>query len=440
MPLFGDVFFTTWTQYPRCITQQRVLDMAGAIRSNGYPCSTITIDDRWESAFGTLQFSEDFPDPKAMVAQLHEMGLRVILWVTPFVDVNSPNFGELTREGVLVGQKGGDSAATLKWWGGQAGLIDVTGPTGRDWLHGRLARLRSEIGVDGFKIDGGDPKYMPPLDECRWANDISPCGYIDELLAVFEEVSPGLCKNRTVWLSQSRKILWHVGGKDTHWGIDNGLKALVTLSLHMALLGYDILIPDMIPGRVQTLDSSHPLASDELMVRWTEVSAFMPMMQFSYLPWNYESATAKIVRQFADVHKSLEAYSFGCASERKSPLLRPIWYDWPEVEQLYCVDDEFMLGPDLLVAPVLNEDQAARDVILPPGDWLDAWTGNECKGRLNMHPTPCPGVGVFVRSDKSALFETLHEKLREIARGTVRTGVTTTSYDAGLDREISVTG
>ncbi|HEX2949860.1 MAG TPA: TIM-barrel domain-containing protein, partial [Armatimonadota bacterium] len=187
--LLGDAFFCTWTQYPRCITQQRILDFARDIRSHGYPCSTLIIDDRWESCFGELTFAtKDFPDPRAMVQQLAELDIVVWLWVTPFVNQEAATFTELSARGLLVPHRDGNGAALFRWWGGTAGLIDVTNPAGRAWFSERLRCLKEEVGVAGFKIDGGDFKYQPSPEIAAWHNPQGPSGYSDALLAIFDEL------------------------------------------------------------------------------------------------------------------------------------------------------------------------------------------------------------------------------------------------------------
>ncbi len=297
------------------------------------------------------------------------------------------------------------------------------------------------MGVDGFKIDGGDAKYQPDAATTSWFRPVGPSGYVELLLELFEEIAPGVCESRTGWLSQKRNILWREGGKDSHWGVDNGLTAMVHLGLHLALLGYDLLIPDMIPGRMQTLVSSLPLPTDELFVRWTEASALMPIMQFSYLPWNYAEGTAEIAQRYAELHKVLESYLGTQVEGREAPLLRPVWYDHPGELELYPVGDEFLLGADLLAAPVLRENQNTRDIILPPGTWIDAWTGQSFQhGTLLQHAAPCPGLPLFVREQNRPLFDLIHPILKKIQRGTVATGITSATYRCGLDRDISVTG
>jgi hypothetical protein len=433
--LFEDGIFCTWTQYPRCITQERVLSMARSIREHGYPCSVLTIDDRWETAFGELEFSGDFPDPAALVDELHSLGFRVLLWVTPFINEEARTFEPLERRGLLVRRMSGPGAARLAWWGGTAGLIDLTHPEGRAWYRRRLRRLQEAYGVDGFKIDGGDAKYQPSGD-VRWHAYRGPSAYVDELLAVFEELAPGLCETRTAWLSHGRHVIWREGGKDSHWSVDNGLRAMVQLALHLAMMGYDLLIPDMIPGRVQTLAADTPLPTDELMVRWTEASAFLPLMQFSYVPWNYAPETAAACRGLAGVHKAIGEYVHGHARGRRDPLVRPLWYAAPERSELYTVGDEWLLGPDLLAAPVLEPGAAARDVVLPPGRWRDAWTGAVHEWPIAAHPAPCPGIPVFVRAANERLYEQLRGALDAIPRGTVPSGTTSTTYRAGLDRDL----
>lgn len=437
---FGDSLFCTWTQYPRCITQERVLDMARQIRHQGYPCHTLLIDDRWEHCFGDLEFScNDFPDPRAMFAELSNLGFDAWLWVTPFVNRESSRFADLAEKKILVPSRSGNGAAMLKWWGGTAGLIDVTAPQGRRWYRKQLEKLL-DLGAAGFKIDGGDHKYHPPAADCDWHCDPGASGYSDRLLEIFEALVPNRCETRTAWRSQPRSILWREGGKDSHWGLDNGLKAMVTLGMQLSLCGYDLLIPDMVPGRVQTMRADDPLPTDELMVRWTEASAFFPFLQFSYFPWNYAPSIAETVRGYAKVHKVLEGYLAEQVTERQAPLLRPLWYDFPAEETLYTIADEFLLGSDLLVAPVLEEGMTRRDVHLPPGDWLDAWTGKLVAGVLQDWPAPCPGIPVFVHARNKKLQASLTNALQPISVTTVVSGESTAGWHAGINRDLNTTG
>jgi len=439
--LLGDSIFCTWTQYPRCITQDKIIDMAKQIRDHGYPSSVLTIDDRWESGFGELQFSSDFPNPAGMIAELHQLGFQVLLWVTPFVNIGTANYDMLGEKGWLVPRKDGNGPATFTWWGGNAGLIDLTNPDGHAWFKAQLLRLRDDVGIDGFKIDGGDAKYQPNPAESAWYDCPGPSGYSDILLSLFEEIAPGMCETRTAWVSQRRNILWREGGKDSHWGIENGLSALVTLGLNLSVMGYDMLMPDMVPGRVQTMISNMPLPTDEFFVRWTEASAFFPLLQFSYFPWNYQGAAAESALEYAKIHKALESYLQSITANRTEPIMRPMWWTAPERLECLSCGDQWLLGPDLLVAPVLAPHQLIRDIILPGGTWIDVWTGKEYNESIIIsHSAPCPGIPLFVRADNKELLESLQAAVKAMPYGKVKPGITTTTWESGLDRDIKVTG
>jgi len=438
--LIGDSIFCTWTQFPRCISQERILQTAREIRENDFPCTVITLDDKWESVPGDLEFCRDFPDPRGMISKLHKMKFKVLLWVTPFINNSSRNFAFLQSQKLLVMKKSGGGAALFKWWGGTAGLVDLTKPEAKKWYRDSLVSLQEKYGVDGFKIDGGDAKYQPDIGEAEWSEYKGASGFNDLLLSVFEKICPGFCETRTAWISQKREIVWRQGGKDSHWGIDNGLKALLSYGLHASVMGYDISMPDMIPGRIQTMSINDPIPTDELFIRWTEVSAFFASMQFSYFPWNYSKEVSDTARAYAKLHRSIAGYIMSESENRTEPLLRPLWFE-SQAEKFFTVSDEFMLGKDLLVCPVLSEKQECRDVILPPGKWIDAWTGRTYLGGLiKSHAAPCPGIPLFVRAENKALGEKLYSRLRNINRGFIRSGTCSATYSCGVNRALEVTG
>ena len=163
------------------------------------------------------------------------MGFKVILWITPFVNTDSDNFKFLEQNEYLVMKKNSSEAALLSWWGGVAGLIDLTNPNANKWYTETLLKLKEEYGVDGFKIDGGDAKFQPELEISRWYDYQGASGYTDLLLSSVEAAVPGMCETRTAWISQKRSVVWRQGGKDTHWGENNGLKALVNYGIYMAM-------------------------------------------------------------------------------------------------------------------------------------------------------------------------------------------------------------
>ena len=176
------------------------------------------------------------------------------------------------------------------------------------------------------------------------------------------------------------------------------------------------------------------------MVRWTEASSFFPFLQFSYYPWNYAPATAEAVAAYARVHKALEPYLAEQAAGRRAPMLRPLWYDYPDQPELYPIADQFLLGSDLVAAPVLDAGIFARDISLPPGDWADAWTGERVSAHLRQWPSPCPGIPLFVHTRNPTLLATLRRALEAVPRDAIPGDATTATRQAGLNRDLNVTG
>lgn len=435
-----DSVFCTWTQHPRSINEEKIIAFAKQIRENDYPCSVLVMDDKWEHCYGDFSFSKDFPNPKAMVEELHTLGYQVILWITPFINVDSTGFSELSAKRLLVWNEETDTPATFRWWGGCAGLIDLTKPEGRQWYKEKLLYLKEEYRVDGFKIDGGDAKYQPDSKESTWYDFKGASGFSDILLSVFEEVAPGKCETRTTWISQERNMIWREGGKDSHWGKNNGLKALVNQALHMSVMGYDLIMPDMVGGRVQTMSETDPLVTDELFIRFTEASAFMPSLQFSYFPWNYCKEVNEVVRTYARIHKKIGYYVKELMKENKTLLIRPMWYENDEQKELFYVADQYMLGPDMVVAPILESNMKTRTVILPKGEWKDIYTGEVVgQGSIKVE-VKCPKIPVYIRATNEELYAVIHNEIVNMKTGFVKSNVTTATYQAGINRDIRVTG
>jgi len=445
--VFAMPIFSTWTQCPCYISQEIVTSFAREVKRSGFPCNTIEIDEQWEPHFGELVFDEEkFPSPARMIEEIHRMGFNVTLWVSPFVNEDAANFEQLRRERIVVNRKDTDQAAMLRWWHGNAGIIDFTSRKARRWYQERLSALM-DLGIDGFKIDGGDGKYQPGHRDSDFAGETTPSAFCDAYVKFFADFAPELAETRTGWRTQGLGLISRQGGKDSHWGLDNGMHAMITLGLQMALMGFAYILPDMIPGRVQTLVSDYPLPTDELFVRWTEVSAFFPVMQFSYLPWNYDSAVVDACRAYAELHRSLAPYIYEAALRARDGemIVAPLFAEFPDDENCYHVNDEFLLGEDLLVCPVLHEGATSRRLYLPPGRWIDVWTKRSVTGGgyLNDHPAPCPGIPLFVREgggSEAELFHLFSDWCSQTQRGTISSGVTTTTHEAGIDRDVDVTG
>ena len=437
--------WTTWATSHADVTQESTLavarDILKANKESGLPNgSIIEIDDRWQARYGELVFDPvKFPDPKAMVKELHDMGFLVTAWVMPFLQESSAACEEAKRLGYLVegsqpptevgevltggfGQmlgttvkvfvdrfdwppghwEGGGGGGNLepgqfRWWGTQPVRgIDFTNEAACEWFVRRLEKLQDEVGLDGFKFDAGEPCFLPygarthkPLNHPQEYSQ----AYVENVCSKFplSEVRVGMGTN-------SYTGLVRMGDKDTVWGVDNGLQSLIPSLLTSAVIGYPFTLPDIIGGNAywnQTPDT-------ELMIRWAQVSAFMPAVQWSIPPWEVSeqayAASVELMRMREELLlPKLEALS-EAAKTTLEPICRPMWWLDPKDASTFAIDDQFAVGDDIIIAPVVEKGATSRSVYLPRGAWRrhgdDAVLAG---GRRFIVDAPLSQLPVFLR-------------------------------------------
>jgi alpha-glucosidase (family GH31 glycosyl hydrolase) len=163
------------------------------------------------------------------------------------------------------------------------------------------------------------------------------------------------------------------------------------------MIGYPFILPDMIGGNTY---ENQPDA--ELMIRWTQLNALLPAMQFSLAPWKFGEECAAICRQYADLHTQFAPQIIALAKEATqtgAPIIRPIWWLGADDEQALVCDDEFLLGDDVLVAPVLQPAARTRDIYLPKGTWRDYWNNEIFEGGrvISAYPAPLEKLPIFLK-------------------------------------------
>lgn len=394
LDLFVQPTWTTWARYKTDITQAQVLQLADEIVSHAYPYGILEIDDRWQVAYGALTFDPvKFPDPAALVAALHARGFRVTLWVHPFFAVEAEAFRTAAAQGYLLRDITTGEPVVTRWWQGRAGLLDVGNPAALDWWLAGLQRLQTLYGIDGFKFDGGESNFVPRA-ACA-VGQMTPTAYPDHYVA-FVARHFQWAEVRTGWRSQRHGLLFREWDKWSRWGHDNGLHAVLTQALTMGLIGYPFVLPDMIGGNAY--HGEVPAA--ELMIRWTQLTALLPAMQFSLAPWDYGAEALTLCRRYATLHTDLGPVLAQCIAEvcaSGTPMVRPLFWHWPDDPVTYTIDDQFLLGAELLVAPILHAGQRQRAIYLPPGTWRDYWTGAIYPGSqwLDAYPAPLETLPLF---------------------------------------------
>nr|ADC97876.1 glycoside hydrolase family 31 [Chrysomela tremula] len=383
--MVSEPIWTTWANFKSEYTQSMALEFAQSISDHGYK-GQFEIDERWERCYGSQEFFEErFPDINSTVKKLKGMGFRVTLWIHPFVnDDCQNNSDEGIAKGYFVVNENNSTKAS--WWiTDDAHQIDFTNPEAAKWWTVRLERLLENPNIDSFKFDAGETDYAPQPSVYRNVDpetvpNILSSSYI-RTCAKFGN----LIEVRSAWRTQDLPMFVRMIDKDSHWGTDNGLPTLVTTLLQMNMNGYSMVLPDMIGGNGY---SGAP--TPELLVRWTQANTFMPAMQFSYLPWEITSPNFDvpvIVQKFIHLHQNYSNVILRAMEgtiKNGTPVNPPIWWIDPTDSEALACDDEFLLGDEILVAPVLVEGATSRKVYLPKSTWRDGNDNTIYQGPISL--------------------------------------------------------
>jgi len=381
--------WTTWAAFKNDIDHAKIMDFAQKIAAYDFNAGVLGIDAKWQAEFGSTRFDlAKFPDPAGTIAALHDLGMKVTLWAIPFFHPQTEHYPTALEKDYALRAPNGD-VYIAAWWEGQAAFLDVTQPAALDWHLDNLQALAESINLDGFKFDAGEGMfYANP----HIALNTAPNSANNLYLAALARRYPW-SDVRSGWRSQAAPLLFRQWDKSTHWGFDNGLASCIPQAISLNLLGYPYSFPDMIGGNQYGNDTP----SAELLIRWTQAVAPMPIIQFSIPPWQFGDECAALCARYARLHGALASYS---QNLHPAPIVRPLWWLAPTDETALTVDDSYLIGDDLLVAPVIVEGARERDIYLPPGTWHSYWNAAEVHsgGRwLRGYPAPLDTLPLFVR-------------------------------------------
>lgn len=368
--------YNTWIELIYDQNQEDILAYAGDILKHGYPPGVLMIDDNWQEDYGKWDFHPGrFPDPQVMMDSLHRMGFKVMLWICPFVSPDCDVYRRLDAQDLFMktlpeetgeGGTGGSVTAMVHWWNGVSAELDLTNPGAMEWLLGRLDYLVEEYGLDGFKLDGGDPFFYKGLEASR---DILP----DEHTMLWGEVGLRYPLNeyRAMYRMGGQPLVQRLRDKFHEW---EDVRKLIPNMLLQGINGYVFGCPDMIGGGDYSsfVNVSDSLLDQELIVRSAQVHALMPMMQFSVAPWRvldreHHEAVLKAVETRMDFTPVILRLAEE-AAHNNQPVIRYLEYRYPH-RGYAGIRDQFLLGDSVLVAPVVERNTFRRKVVLPEGNW-----------------------------------------------------------------------
>ena len=399
-----------WQCKLRYETQEELLSVAREYKRRGLPISVIVIDYFHWTMQGEWKFDpQRWPDPKAMVEELKRMGIELMVSVWPTVDPRSENYSEMRNKNYMIrGEKGVD--VVFMFFGPQT-YVDTTRPEARQYFWSKAKENYYKYGIRMFWLDEAEPEMRPyDYDNIRMyqgnGEEVSNLycdgfaqAFYEGLKAEGEEVCNLL---RCAWLGTQRygAVLWSGDIASTFDSLRKQLKA----GLNVSLCGIPWWTTD-IGGFINGDPEDEEFR--ELIVRWFEFGVFCPIFRLHgfRLPypvrdilnpdgycgsggpnevWSFGDEAYEIIAKYMFLRERLIPYimtQMELATVDGTPVMRPLLYDFSQDQQVYEIGDEYLFGPDLLVAPVVEKGVAARQVYLPEGaEWTDAYTGRKYDG------------------------------------------------------------
>ncbi|CAH2049651.1 unnamed protein product, partial [Iphiclides podalirius] len=385
----------------------------------------VLINEFWQSEVGDLSVDRSrFEALNVTVDKLHRRGFKVTFTVQPFVSTESANFADAVQRRLLVGERSGDSripALTRFKSSASAGVIDITNNRSVPWMLEKLRGVIDEYNIDSFFLDLGTAYDMPRYYRCE-RNLLNPDQYKTVFTRTFEAALDTVGVSGAVALPRPPAFV-ALPPFESSWG---ALGRVIPALLTYGVGGYPFIMPGAVggdiywPGGEQFLPSAKgptdtqsngvALPERELYIRWLQLATFLPVMKFTHLPSKYndervlEMAKNLTVLRQKLITPLLLKYKRE-ALEEGLPLVRPLWLV-SGGDAALAVRDEFAVGDELVVAPILSPGQTTREVYLPAGVWQDGIDGSLRKGNRWMHEyhVPLHRVAYFLRKPDDMRF------------------------------------
>jgi 1,3-alpha-isomaltosidase len=364
-----------------------------------------------------------WPDPKGMVDELHAAGIKVLLWQIPLVQANRGQ-ARYDRETMLerrycVQRADGKPYRNRGWWFPGALLPDFTNPEARHWWTEKRRYLVEDVGIDGFKTDGGEHAWGTDL---RYADGTHGAEtnnrYPVQYAAAYHDLMRSAGRDPVTFsragFTGSSAVPCHwAGDEDSTW---EAFRASLTAGLSAGASGIFFWGWDL-------AGFSGDVPDPELYLRATAAACFCPIMQYhsefnhhrlpnrDRTPWNVAERTgdARVLpgfRRFAHLRERLVPYldeQAALSLEKGKPLMRALCFEVADDERIWDFPHEWFLGDDLLVAPVVSEGATSVRLYLPDGEWVDAWTGEALRGRTVIErDAPLDEIPVFAAAARAA--------------------------------------
>ena len=414
-----------WSYY----TEKRVREIADGFRKNRIPFDVIYLDIDYMDGYRVFTWDKTrFPDPKRMISDLRAEGTKTVLIIDPGikVDENYSVYRDGKAANIFVKNPDG-SDLVRRVWPGDCVFPDFTLPKARDWF-GKQYKSDLDDGVAGFWNDMNEPGvflteqtekpeilHHPaktfPLDTPHAGDGLRDTHRrfhniygMQMARATFEGLKKLAPDKRPFVLTragysgvQRYAAVW-TGDNYASW---DHLALTIPMLTNMSVSG--------IPFVGADVGGFNEMPSGELYARWLQAAALTPFLRSHSVgwvgnkeAWEYGDAFTKINRETVELRYKFLPYLYTLFYEHErsgEPIMRPLWYEFPSDKGTYLISDEYMVGDDVLVAPVIKEGMTTRGIYLPVGaEWVDWWTGARLEsGKIHYLSTPIDRLPIFVR-------------------------------------------
>ena len=411
VPMMPDYAMGFWQCKLRYQTQEELLEVAREYKRRNLPISVIVVDFFHWPLQGEWKFDPTYwPNPDAMIAELKEMGIELMVSIWPTVDYRSENFKEMDDKGLLIRVESG-YPISMDFMGNTL-HYDATNPEAREYVWQKAKQNYYEKGIKVFWLDEAEPEYtVYDFENYRYhlgpdvqVGNIYPVMYaktfFDGMKAEGQENIINLL--RCAWAGSQRygALVWSGDIKSSFPSMKNQVAA----GLNMGLAGIPWWTTDI--GGFFGANVKDP-EFHELLIRWFQYGCFCPVMRLhgyrwplqpqqgttggaecvSGAPnevWSYTTQVYDILSEYLRMRERLRPYvtkRMQEAHEKGTPVMRPMFYDFPDDPICWEVETQYLFGPDILVVPITDAGCRTIEVYLPAGaSWTNAWSGEKFQG------------------------------------------------------------
>lgn len=392
-------------------SQKEADSIVDLMQRGDFPMDALILDFYWfgdsiKGYLGKLDwYKPHWPHPEEMIANFRKRGIKTVLITEPYIIDTLANYHIANRLGILATDSTGKTYNNSEFYFGPAGLIDIFKPSAQNWFWQQYER-QIKIGVAGWWGDLGEPETHPFDEYCigksaREIHNLYAFYWEKMLFEKYRQTHPQtrlFDLNRAGYAGSQRFGVYPWSGDVSRsWG---GLQAQLPIMINMSLSGLPMIHADAGGFAQGDMDN-------ELYTRWLQFACFSPILRphgsgIPSEPVFFNDTTQQIVRSFMKLRYRLLPYLYTAAWEANqegSPIVKPLFYEFPNDSVAYHIINEYFLGHDLLIAPILQPKLKTKRLYLPQGTWYSWWNAKKYDGGQWIEvPVTLETIPIFVRA------------------------------------------